>query len=240
MKKIFLCLLIMGLLTVTACFAGTRLYDTDTRIYANEAGYHMTLPADWLLLEEEEESSIFSAARGDISLTVFNELGGEAYYGLDEITDMLLANLPETGRPWKSGRVFTDTDERRRQLFTNIDKDGAMIYLDITVLQPYPGIRYYLLFAAGDAAYSTKDVLLNDIIASFAIDENVESLYALMMARREKKLDEQTNEQQDLQPDEQPDEQPEGQQDEQPDEQPEGQQDEQPDEQPEGQQDEQL
>jgi len=191
MKKLLLSLLILSLLVVTACKGDARLQNMDTRVYSNVAGYHLTLPADWLLLEEEEESSIFSAAQGDISLTVFNELGGEAYYGLGEITDMLLAQLPETGRPWQSERLITDTDVKHRQLFNNIDGEGATVFLDITVRQPYPGIRYYLLFATSSATYDEKNALLNDILTSFVVDENRESLYALMKERREKKAEEQ-------------------------------------------------
>lgn len=175
-------------LMLAACSAGPRLQKSETQLYTNEAGYHLTLPADWSVLAEEDESTAFCAPDNALSLSVVNELGGEAYYGLDEITVMLMDQLalalPEENQAWQSGRVITDTEESRRQLFNTVDESGATVYLDITVLQPYPGIRYYLMFAGGSSAYNSNYALLGDIVASFGVDENVPYLYALMEERR--------------------------------------------------------
>lgn len=173
-----------SILLLAGCAGRPRLRDVETYPYSNQAGYRLLLPVDWQLTEEDTDTAAFAAPEGEAGLTIVSELGGEAYYGLDEITQMLLDNLPDDGPAWQAGRVVTDKEEQRRQVFTGEDEAGATVYLDITVLQPYPGIRYYLLFAAGNAAYSRQSALFGEIAASFELEQPLQYLYALMEERR--------------------------------------------------------
>lgn len=185
MKRIQLCLLLLTLLALLSSCAGPeRLRQQETQTYTNAAGYHVQLPDDWQLLTEQEEASVFVAPDNSVSLTVFNELGGEAYYGLDEIIAMLTEQLPAQEQGWQSSRVVKDTEEERRQVFKGADEAGNDVYVDITVLQPHPGIRYYLMFAGGSAVHNAQSSLFGDIVNSFGLDEEVPYLYALMEDRR--------------------------------------------------------
>ena len=186
MKRLILYLLclIICLLMPLACSFSPGLSDMETRLYSNPAGYHITVPAGWQLIEEDRQSAVFAAPDNGISLTIVSELGGEAYYGLPEIGDMLLAQLPGSSSPWRISRTITDTEDKLRLAVTGKDEYGAEIALDISILQPYPGMRYYLLFAAGSTA-TVEQALTGDIIKSFGMDEDLPYLYGLMGEWRE-------------------------------------------------------
>jgi hypothetical protein len=184
MKKLFLCIT-LSLLVLAACSTAPSLKNTETRLYTNLAGYHIKLPVAWQLLEEEQLSAIFSAPDNEISLTILSELGGEAYYGLNEIADMLLAQLPGSVIPWQTGRAIVDNKKELRLSVLGEDESGAEVVLDLTIFQPYPGMRYYLLFACGRAAAAQQGVLISDIVKSFGLDEDQAYLYTLMNEWRE-------------------------------------------------------
>ena len=198
MKRLLLYLLI-GLLTLASCSFTPGLDRTETQLYSNKAGYHITLPADWQLVAEEEQSAVFTAPHAAISLTIISELGGEAYYGLDEIAQMVLEQLPGTIIPWQISRTIIDTEQKLRLSVQGEDEEGAEIGLDITIFQPYPGMRYYLLFAAGRTAISRQDALIGDIVKNFGFKEDLPYLYALLAEWRSKeseqeaRVDEDTN-----------------------------------------------
>ena len=179
MKKILICLVI-SLLLLTSCFSATALNKAETQLYSSRAGYHITLPADWQLISEDEQSAVFAAPEHDISLTIVSELGGETYYSLREIADMLLEELPGSNSPWQIRRTATDTAKKLRLLVRGEDETGIEVELDLSILQPYPGIRYYLLFAAGRTTAARQSAMIADIGKSFSVDEDISYLYALM------------------------------------------------------------
>ena len=172
--------LVLCLLILTSCATAPGLGKMETQLYTSLAGYHITLPAAWQLVEEEPQSAVFAAPEGDISLTIISELGGEAYYGLGEIADMLLAELAGSSIPWQISHTVVDMKEKLRLTALGEDAQGAEVGLDITILQPYPGMRYYLLFAAGYQAIARQEALIGDIGKSFGMDEGLPYLYALM------------------------------------------------------------
>ena len=171
MKKIYICLLLIPLI-LSSCVFGSGLDKMETQWYTNVAGYHITMPADWQLITEDESSAVFTAPDSDISLTIISELGGEAYYGLAEIADMLLEQLPGSSSPWQINRTVTDTPDKLRLAVSGEDESGAEVLLDISILLPYPGIRYYLLFAASRTAANRQKALIDDILTSFYVDKD--------------------------------------------------------------------
>jgi len=179
MKKLLVCFII-GLSVLTACSLSPRLKDEATQLYSGKAGYQLSLPADWQLASDDDKSVVFTAPDEDLSLTIVSELGGEAYYNLDEIANMLLAKLPGSSSPWEISRTIVKTDEKLRLAVQGTDPAGAEVSLDITVLQPYPGMRYYLLFAASHAASLQQGALISDIVNSFKMTEDQTYLYKLM------------------------------------------------------------
>ena len=236
MKKIIISL-ITCLLILTSCVFAPSLSNMEVQSYASRAGYHITLPASWLKAEEDAQSVIFTAPDNAVSLTMISELGGEAYYSLEEIADMLLAKLPNSG-PWQISRTIVDTEKELRlfakseagtraevktdteagsaaeaeaeaeeentavetevetgtEIETEADIEAEIetkteirgeAVLDITIFQPYPGIRYYLLFAASSAAYNQQRTLIGDIVKSFVLDQDLPYLYGLMEEWRE-------------------------------------------------------
>jgi hypothetical protein len=187
MKKLYLYLM-SSLLILTSCAFAPSLRNMETQSYASQAGYHITLPVAWQLVEEDGPSVIFAAPDNGVSLTIVSELGGEAYYGLDEITDMLLAQLPGSVVPWQAERAIIDKDDELRIQAQGEDESGAEITLDLTIFQPYPGMRYYLLFACGRAVAAKQVVLIGDIVKSFALDEDLPYLYTLMNEWREEEF----------------------------------------------------
>lgn len=179
MKRILLCLTAC-LLLLSACAISSGLGNMETYSYANQAGYHITLPADWQLIAEDGPSVVFAAPDSGISLTIISELGGEAYYGLAEIADMLIEQLPGSNTPWQISNTITDTKNKLRLSVTGEDEKGTEVVLDMSILQPYPGIRYYLLFATGRANANRQSALIGDILKEFVVDEDVPYLYELM------------------------------------------------------------
>ena len=179
MKRLFLCLLV-GLLLLSSCTLSPGLGKIETQLYVNTAGYHITLPTEWQLLTEDGPGVVFAPPDNDISLTIISELGGEAYYDLDEIADMLLERLPSSSRPWQISRTITNSRDKLRLSITGEDESGSEVVLDLSILQPYPGIRYYLLFVAGHAAAARQSALIGDIVKSFGMDEDLPYLYGLM------------------------------------------------------------
>ena len=179
MKKLFLYLMIC-LLILTSCTFSTGLSKMETQLYTSPTGYHIKLPAAWQIIEDGGQSALFASAEGDISLTVICELGGEAYYGLGEIADMLLEQLPGSSIPWQISQTVDDTKEKLRLSVLGEDADGMEVGLDISILQPYPGMRFYLLFAASRQTLSQQDALIGDIVKSFGLDKDLPYLYGLM------------------------------------------------------------
>lgn len=170
----------ISLLLLASCAFAPGLRQAETQVYANQAGYHITLPADWQLITEDGPSAVFAPPDNGISLTIISELGGEAYYGLNEIAQMMLEQLPGSTSPWQISRTMTDTKNKLRLSVKGEDEAGAEVVLDMSILQPYPGMRYYLLFATGYAASSRNSSLIGDIVKSFALDEDLPYLYTLM------------------------------------------------------------
>ena len=179
MKKLIINLII-SLLILTSCVFSPGLRNTETQLYTNQAGYHITLPLSWQAVEAEKENAVFVAPDNSVSLTIVSELGGEAYYALSEIADMLITRLPQGNSPWQINRTIIDTEEELRLFVQGEDEQGLEMGLDITILQPHPGIRYYLLFAGGRLTISQLNTLIGDIIKSFKLDEELPYLYELM------------------------------------------------------------
>jgi hypothetical protein len=132
MKKIFLFLMII-LPILSSCASAPGISKMKTQLYTSQAGYSITLPASWQLITEDEQSAIFSAPDDDITLTVVSELGGEAYYTLQEIAQMLLDQLPGSVAPWQISRTLTDTEKKLRLSVKGEDEAGVEVVLDISL-----------------------------------------------------------------------------------------------------------
>ncbi len=85
-------LLSLLVLALSACF-NSGLSDIETVNYQNAAGYSLAIPADWQLLSEDSKTTTYTNAEGNAALLIINELGGEAYYPLSEIAEMIGQNL---------------------------------------------------------------------------------------------------------------------------------------------------
>ncbi len=96
MKKLksplLIMLLMLAIFSLSACF-NSGLNDIETVNYQNAAGYSLDIPADWQLLSEEPKTTTYTNAEGTAALLIINELGGESYYPLNEIAEMIGQNL---------------------------------------------------------------------------------------------------------------------------------------------------
>ena len=172
-------------ISLSGCLGNGDLRLAETWTYENEVGFRLVLPEDWQLIAADTQSSLFVSADGGTSLTVISELGGEAYYTLAEIADMLMAELAAETGAWQLERTMVDNSRELRQLHLGQDSAGVAAYLDIYLTQPYAGIRFYLLFAGADQRYSAENRILTEIIRSFRVTANQEELYTQMELRRE-------------------------------------------------------
>ncbi|MCL1974945.1 MAG: hypothetical protein FWG61_02125 [Firmicutes bacterium] len=179
MKKLFFSLIICFVI-LEACSFAPGLAGEEIQLYTSDSGYHISVPATWQLLTEDAQSAIFIAPENDISLTIISELGGEAYYSLMEIAQMMLDQLPQSQSDWQVKRTIANSDDKLRLSITGEDEAGAELVLDLSVLQPHPGIRYYLLFATNSTAAFQKEALFDDIGKSFGLDADLPYLYTLM------------------------------------------------------------
>ncbi len=151
--------------------------------YTNAAGYGLTLPADWALREETEESSSFVSSDQTISLLISNELGGTEYYSLVEIGDMLTQQLlDQIFAEGKADTAAWSEDTYRRSL-SGQDPAGKKISAELYIMEPFLAVRYYLLFVMdGDQARVMGDVV-DGVIRSFKLNQDKDTIYQLMQDR---------------------------------------------------------
>ena len=183
-QLIFLAIILLLLTSLSGCLGTGNVRIANTWVYENEVGFRLELPEDWQMLAKDTQSTLFISEDGGTSLTVISELGGEAYYTLTEIIEMLITELPG-GEYFQLERVLLDNNRELRLLYIGSDSDGVETYLDLYVTQPYAGIRFYLLFAGANARYGAENRQLNEIIRSFRVTASQQSLYHQMELRRE-------------------------------------------------------
>ena len=159
-------------------------YGMERQTYESENGYSVQFPADWVLLEEDLESTTFVSGDGSLSCTISCELGGVEYYSLEELGEMLLEDLgTEVFASSEAGDPVVDEATYRNQL-TGETADGVSLAADVNVYRVQAGVRYYMTFLT-DEAYGDQQSMIDAILGSFRTTLHEEDLYQLMKERRE-------------------------------------------------------
>jgi len=177
-----------------------KLYDAPTNVYAHpQIGAVLTVPENWLILSEDEESVVFMEPEGTLTLTMIWELGGYTYYSDDGLLDMAEAvagqvlqepeilqrvsrSLPGNNQLVTALGVLRTTpagENSEAEVYdkaeTNIEDSNAVC--EVMIFSPLPALRYYLVTVAEPAAYEQNAALLSDIYASFYLNETEDVLY---------------------------------------------------------------
>lgn len=184
---------LLGAILLGACGSQPEpsldFYALERQTYESENGYSIQFPADWVLLEEDLESTTFVSGDGSLSCTISCELGGVEYYSLEEIGDMLLESLATVVlASSEAGEPVVDEATYRNQL-TGETVEGDPLTADVNVYRVQAGVRYYMTFLT-DGAYEEQQPMINAILGSFRTTMHEEDLYQLMKDRREEAADE--------------------------------------------------
>ncbi|MCR4963657.1 MAG: hypothetical protein K6B40_07250 [Firmicutes bacterium] len=184
MKKLYLCLaLAIICLLLPGC--GRGLNPAASQIYENAAGYQITLPDTWQILQENDTETVFAGPDGNITLTLSNDLGGVEYYSLEEINEMLAKNIAEALFSSYAVEKSQSGDIQCRQSYVCHKEDGQGYMLDILVYRQDPAIKYYAVFCLPLQMYRGEKPLIDDVFASFEQTKDAETLYALTQQRNE-------------------------------------------------------
>jgi len=181
---------LLAMLLLAGCsmlFIGNRVDfdEIEKQEYENPSGYSVTLPADWALSAETEESSSFISPDGTVALDISNELGGMEYYSLTEIGDMLTRELMDQLFASAKADSTAATNSSYRRTIRGADLDGGEISAVLYISEPFVAVRYYLLFLIdADQSRALSDVV-DGVIDSFTVTQDQDQVYQLMRERAE-------------------------------------------------------
>lgn len=182
-KIIRLAALLLAVFSLAGC-GGEQLtlQDMTATVYDHPTnGAELTLPADWQMLSENDEETVFADADNRISLGVARELGGFSYYSADG-----LAGLAEE----VIGSVLSEAEilERRQLgkpenavLVTAAGKladseDEAVC--QVVVISPLSAVRYFVIVTAESDAFEEYQQVLCDVYATFMLNKTEDEIYA--------------------------------------------------------------
>lgn len=172
--------------------AAASLYDAPTHVYEHpHIGAVLTVPESWHILSEAEDSVVFMAPEGGLTLTMAWELGGYTYYSDSDLLDIAEAvagqilsepdilqrqsrTLPGNNQlVTAAGLLQTQEDE----VYDKAEGEPASAICEVMLFSPLPALRYYVITVADVAVYEQSSVLLKDIYASFYLNESEDVLY---------------------------------------------------------------
>lgn len=193
-------LLYVLLISAVLCFAacgnqsenGLSLEDLETTEYTNAYnGAVITVPADWQVQNEDEDSTVFLSSDGKISYSVQWELGGMSYFSKEELAGLAfdicgsVLTEPQIYGSWKLSDF--DVAVKVAATGTTKDKTGKSVnaVCDVSVIQYFNDVRYYLVVATDTATYAEYENLFMDIPESFSVSLTEDEVYEKMNMQNE-------------------------------------------------------
>ena len=186
MRKLKKCAILIALLLCAAGLCGCDeqqlvLGDLETTVYEHPYnGAKLTLPADWEMLSETDEVTLFSDSENSISLGVARELAGFSYYPNEDLAD-LAAEV--------CSAVLTEPEILQREQLPKPDnavlvtaagkiKDGdGEAVCQVTVISPLSAVRYFIVVTAESNSYEKYQNVLRDIYAGFTLNKTEDEIY---------------------------------------------------------------
>lgn len=157
------------------------LQNMETTVYSHPTnGAELTLPADWQMLSEGDEATVFVNADNSISLGVARELAGFSYYSTDGLAD-LAEEL--------AGSVLTEPEILQREQLTHPDDavlvtaagqllegDGEAV-CQVVVISPLAAVRYFIVVTAESDAFDEYQKVLREVYATFTLNKTEDEIY---------------------------------------------------------------
>lgn len=172
--------------------AAPSLYDAPTRVYEHpKIGAVLTVPESWLILSEADDSVVFTAPEGGLTLTMAWELGGYTYYSDSDLLDIAEAVaaqvlqepevLQRVSRSLPGNNQLVTAvgalQQAEGEVYDKAEGEAADAVCEVMLFSPLPALRYYVITVADVASYEQNGVLLKDIYASFYLNESEDVLY---------------------------------------------------------------
>lgn len=190
-KLLIVCLL--ALLWLAACGqqdGGKSLADIEVQQYAHPTnGATLTLPAEWEMLSEVDEATVFADAENTISFSLLRELAGFSYYspeGLAELAEELIGGvltepkiLLSVGLRKPDGTVLVTAAGE-------LPDDGGAAVCEVAVFSPLAAVRYFAVVVAEADAYRENQQLLEEIYTGFALNKTEDEIYEQLAPLAEK------------------------------------------------------
>lgn len=168
-----------------------QLTDLETKEYNNAAnGATITIPADWQVTDEDDNSTVFSNPDGSISLVLKWELGGMSYFSKEELAG-LAADV--CGSVLQNPEVYTSLelslfDVAVKAVCTGTAKNGdadVNAVCDTAIIQYFNDVRYYLVAVTDAGTYAEYEDVFTQIANSFNCSLTEDEVYEKMNARNE-------------------------------------------------------
>lgn len=190
MKKLISVLLAVLLLLALAACGGSdaelSLATMDVQTYSHPTnGAELTLPADWKLLSETDEATIFAAADNSISFTILRELAGFSYYsaeGLAGLAEELAGGVLTEPETLQSEALYEPQGAVLATFSGELPDAGGPAVCEVVVFSPLPAVRYFTVAVAGSDAYQANANLLREVYASFALNKTEDEIYRQLAA----------------------------------------------------------
>ncbi|MGI5824789.1 MAG: hypothetical protein ACOX7J_04375 [Bacillota bacterium] len=192
MKK-YLCLFEVCLLCLVISFALTgcgsdepdlNLSELETVQYNNpHNGASVTVPADWEIISEDENGTVFSDADGTISFVLKWELGGMSYFSKEELAGLAVDVAKAT---LKDAAVYeslelTKFDVAVKGVCTGTVADDAEnsvnAVCDTAIIQYFHDVRYYLVAVTDAGTYAEYENVFTQIANSFTCSLSEDEVY---------------------------------------------------------------
>ncbi|WP_148133661.1 hypothetical protein [Candidatus Formimonas warabiya] len=176
----FILTLIIILAGLFGCGEKITLEDMETVTYhQEEGGYSITIPKAWEKKTEDADSVSFVSKQPATSFNLVYEIGGYDYYSLDKLAEEVVSSLGKKIENLKivdHSKSGPDTTAFQFVAQGIIPKEQEVLVKGV-ILEPYTGVRYYLLFTAGIKDYRTQNSLFDDIAGSFKVNKSDKELY---------------------------------------------------------------
>jgi hypothetical protein len=169
-----------------------NLSDLSTVEYNNpNNGATITVPAEWQVVSEDENSTMFTSEDGTVSFIIKWELGGMSYFSKEELAglaaDVCNATL-DNGSVYESLEL-TKFDVAVKAICTGTvnDESGNAVnaVCDTAIIQYFNDVRYYLVAVTDAGTYDQYQKVFTQIANSFSCSLSEDEVYEKMNQQTE-------------------------------------------------------
>lgn len=180
MRKFRLMVLLLAVLMLAAC--GNEQLTLDdvavTEVHSLDCGVDLTLPGDWQVLSDTEDSAVFGNADSSLSLAVARELAGYSYYSPDELADLAESLLSaEMGEVQVLEREALSKPDNAVLVTVSGQVGDGVAVGQAVVVSPLSAVRYFIVVVADGDTFGEYRQVLRDVYATFALNVTEDELY---------------------------------------------------------------